>query len=201
MTSRRRAAMGLASAIALIWVAGFAWFVGRADTPAPMLPPCDGIVVLTGAAGRIETALHLLQHGHADRLLVSGVAPGTGFEEMAHAAGVSATKLVGHVTLGHLATTTRGNAEEIAAWAQQGGMSCLIVVTSGYHMPRTLLELHRALPGAQLVPYPVTPDTAHGRGWRLLAQEYVKFLAAMAGLSRLEVDELPRQAGNLTGGA
>jgi uncharacterized SAM-binding protein YcdF (DUF218 family) len=193
----------LGGVVVLAWVVGFAWFVGRADTPpTPLpLPPCDGIVVLTGAAGRIEAALHLLQNRNADRLLVSGVAPGTGFEEVARYAGVPAGGLARPVTLGHLAATTRGNAEEIATWARRGGMSCLIVVTSGYHMPRTLLELGRVLPGTQLVPYPVAADTARGRGWRLLVQEYVKFLAAIAGLSRLEPDELPRQAGTFPGGA
>jgi uncharacterized SAM-binding protein YcdF (DUF218 family) len=199
---RLRAALALSGAAILLWVGGFAWFVVRTDAPPPPLPKCDGIVVLTGAAGRTEAAFRLLEEGHGDRLLISGVGPETGLRAVERSAGITdapdASRVApSRVTLGHVATSTRGNADEIAAWARQGDMHCLIVVTSGYHMPRALLELRRALQGVRIVPYPVAADTANGRGWRLLAEEYVKFLAAALGLSRLAIDVPQHQAGTL----
>ena len=66
------------------------------------------------------------------------------------------------------------------------------MVTAGYHMSRALLELRRTLPEAELVAHPVVParlrDPAAGgrpRTWLLLVGEYLKFLAAWAGLPYL----------------
>ena len=43
--------------------------------------------------------------------------------------------------IGYLAQDTIGNAEETRAWAQAWGFRRIVVVTSNYHMPRSLLEL------------------------------------------------------------
>ena len=64
------------------------------------------------------------------------------------------------------------------------------MVTAGYHMPRALLELRRALPpGTELLPQPVVParlrdGPAGPRAWRLLAGEYLKLIGAWLGLAR-----------------
>ena len=88
--------------------------------------------------------------------------------------------------------STRGNAREVAEWARAQRLGSLRVVTAGYHMPRAMLELRRALPEVELVPHPVQPAAlrsaeavGRGRTWRLLLGEYAKFLAAGIGLSRL----------------
>jgi hypothetical protein len=55
-------------------------------------------------------------------------------------------------------------------------------------MPRALAELSRALPGIMLYPVPVVPAAVGHRSaatLRLLAGEYVKWLASEAGLSAL----------------
>ena len=68
-------------------------------------------------------------------------------------------------------------------------MRRLIVVTAGYHMPRALLEIGRALPGVALYPAPVQPPAMRGPldlgTARLLANEYDKLLAVRLGLTRL----------------
>src|SRR5262249_15369043 len=67
------------------------------------------------------------------------------------------------------------------------GFSKLIIVTSSYHMPRTLAELGRVMPRAKLIPYPVVSRNFRTEPWwthlataRLLFSEYVKFLMAAA---------------------
>ncbi len=183
------AALTLVGALALLWVAGFAWFLRAALTEPTPPPRADGIVALTGGAGRVETALHLLAEGRAQHLLITGVGEATGFAALAHLAGVD-PELGRRVTLGHAAASTRGNAAETADWVRGQGMRSLIVVTAGYHMPRALAELGRALPEVALYPMPVRPPGFHEGAdpamLRLLAGEYTKFLAAEVGLSAFD---------------
>ena len=59
-------------------------------------------------------------------------------------------------------------------------------MTAGYHMPRALLELNRALPDVQLLPAPVqSPVVRDGTCVRTLAAEYDKLLAVRFGLAWL----------------
>ena len=109
---------------------------------------------------------------------------------VARLAAMEPAALAGRVTIGHLATTTRGNAAEIAAWARAEQLGSLRIVTAGYHMPRALLELRRALPEVALLPHPMLPATLRDSGaagrlrtWSLLLREYLKYLAVWAGLT------------------
>lgn len=195
LVMRRRGLRGLgyiagALLLALLaWIGGFAWFVHGALQAGPPPPHADGIVVLTGGADRVQRGLQLLAEGQADRLLLSGVAPHSDLTELARLAGMRAAPLAGRVTVGHQATSTVGNAVETAAWARAHHIHTLIVVTAGYHMPRALTELGRALPGVTLYPAAVVPKVLRGRldeeSWRLLADEYTKWLAAELGVSHI----------------
>ena len=192
--TRRRGvlAAGFGACVAL-WLGGFGWFALDAARPARWPDRADGIVVLTGGALRVETALALLQAGVADRLLISGVPRGITLPSLLDAAwqrpslGVAPVAReaafwrgsVDHITLGHGAETTRGNASETAAWAQAGSLHDLVVVTAGYHMRRALAELAMALPAARFHAYAVHPP---GAGWRVLFTEYNKLLLVEAGL-------------------
>lgn len=169
------------AAVAALWLGGFVWFLRTAERLPPPPPQADGIVALTGGAGRVETALRMLAEGRARVALISGVGGAAGaaaFEALARRAGVD-PELRPRVTLGRAAQSTRGNAEETAAWARANAVRSLIVVTAGYHMPRALAELARTLPDVALYPAAV-PAAA---SWRLMAAEYGKWLAAELGLS------------------
>ncbi len=182
--------LGLATAGAI--VAGLVvGFVGFARTVAETLPPADpraeGIVVLTGGAARIDGALQLLAEGRADRLLISGVNPMVTRETLATTvAGDLRSILECCVDLDH-ARDTIENAAEARRWAGKRGFASLIVVTSDYHMPRTMAELAEVMPDTRLVPYPVSnPDLHLADWWRnpqvlgLLAREYGKYLLVEA---------------------
>lgn len=168
------------------WGAGFAWFTLAARRPGAIPAQADGIVALTGGAERIETALRLLAEDRAPLLLVSGVARGVDLAELARRVDLDPAALAARVTLGRLATTTVTNAAETAQWARAHEVRTLIVVTSGYHMPRALLEIGRALPDVALHPVPVALSSPRGMGAaRLLAAEFDKLVAVRLGLSRL----------------
>ncbi|HEY1933446.1 MAG TPA: YdcF family protein [Acetobacteraceae bacterium] len=192
MTLRRRLRwlVTLLVVAVLAWAAGLVWFIAWIHRPMEHPPRADGIVVLTGGADRIQTALRLLQANQARLLLVSGAGPGVEFTALAHLARVQAAPLADRVTLGHAAASTRGNALETAAWVHRHDIHSLIVVTAFYHMPRALIELRRVLTGVTLYPMPVRPPGLSGAAGQMLALrlealEYTKFLIAWTGLSSL----------------
>ena len=188
---RARLRRAVASLLVLMLLAavvlggGFGWFVLRAGRT--MAPPAraDGMVVLTGGAGRVELAMRLLAEGRAERLLISGVGR-VDFPELAARAGVDVALAV-RVTLGHGARTTAGNARETAEWVRAHDIRSLVVVTSGYHMDRALTELRRTLPpDVEITPVALVPQSADGHDrvpLRLLASEYAKWLGAMLGVT------------------
>jgi uncharacterized SAM-binding protein YcdF (DUF218 family) len=188
---RRRLGLGLLVGLPILLFAGFAAFVQVAIDPATPQPgETDGIIVLTGGTDRVGTGFRLLAGGQAPRLLISGAHPEANLAEIAAAAGIDAGPFAGRVTIGHAAASTRGNAAEAAAWARAGDMRSLRIVTAGYHMPRAMLEMRRALPQTRLVDHrvPSAALRAPGAAWRpqlwaLLAGEYARYLGAWAGLS------------------
>ena len=179
----------LAGALLAGWAIGLLVFLANIEAPPPASPPlADGVVALTGGAGRVEAALHLLAEGDVRQLLVSGAGPGVELAEIAHRAGLDPARLARGARIGHDATTTRGNATETATWAREEKLRSVIVVTSYWHMPRALVELRRAAPGVTFLPDPVGAEPGHPVPWRLLSAEYTKWLIAWLGLSRLELD-------------
>jgi uncharacterized SAM-binding protein YcdF (DUF218 family) len=180
-------ALGLGLLIALLaWGIGFAWFIQISGRAGQAPAHSDGIVAFTGGADRVETALRLLAGQRGDKLLISGIGGGAELAELAPRAGVDPTPLASRVTLGRSATTTRGNAQETAVWARANAIHSLLVVTAAYHMPRALAELSRALPDVTLYPIPVLSAERLGNAavpFRLIAEEYVKYLATAVGLT------------------
>jgi len=174
--------------IAVLWVVGLLAFGARVanSTPAPDPPEADGIVALTGTSSlRLTAATQLLEDGDAKRLLISGVN-----REATRAQIKEVSKGVGRrwdccVDLGFHAENTQGNAREIAGWASYHHYRDLIVVTSDYHMPRSILELHAVMPDVRLHPYPVATDLDAKHWWksgkdaRRMTLEYCKYLVIL----------------------
>lgn len=170
----------------IIFLAGFAWFAGQLHSEE--IKPerhADGIVVLTGGASRVADALDLLSRGYGKRLLISGVHPANGTADILRAQPERETLLSCCVDLDRSAVNTRSNATETRRWVKERGFRSLIVVTSNYHMPRASVELSYAMPDIDLIFYPVVSEAWRGEPWwhsaagiRLVALEYVKYLAA-----------------------
>lgn len=169
-----------------LFCGGFLVFADRvAELSVPGPVEADGIVVLTGGADRVSGAVDLLARGKARRLLISGVHPDTSARQIGRVVDAGPNLFDCCVDLDRRAANTVGNAEETAKWARHNGFGSLIVVTSAYHMPRSLIELGSVLPGVDLVPYPVArPELDLRRWWvrretvLLLLEEYLKYTAA-----------------------
>lgn len=149
------------------------------------VPQVDGIVVLTGGSQRVQDAVALLAARHGRKLLVSGVHERTGREELARHVRGARDLLDCCVDLGKGARNTIGNAIEARRWVQSNGFTSLLVVTSNYHLPRTLMEFRHALPGVRIVGHPVVSDMAPTEHiwrdpdmFRLMMLEYGKFMLA-----------------------
>jgi uncharacterized SAM-binding protein YcdF (DUF218 family) len=175
------------AAAASAWLGGLGWFVASSLTmPADPATPTDAIVVLTGGRQRLETGLALLAAGKAKRLFISGVNPRVDRDALLRALGPAAQRAACRIVLGHAADDTYGNARETAVWMGEEGYTSLRLVTSWYHMPRSLLEFRRAMPQATIIPHPVfaahgDPEGwwgRHGGGVMLVIGEYDKYLAA-----------------------
>jgi uncharacterized SAM-binding protein YcdF (DUF218 family) len=188
----RRAAL---VALALLMLGGgflFGGFLRFAEEVASFSQPsppgvarADGIVVLTGGALRLDVAFDLLKQGLADRLLISGVNPGTSVDTLARLTHTPREWFDCCVDVDYAALNTIGNAEMAARWAADRGFDELILVTSDYHMPRSLWEFERLGTVRSLTPFAVTrPDLWSERegpsrtGMRVLVTEYAKLVLA-----------------------
>jgi len=167
--------------------AGFVAFVQRLDHE-PIRPdgPSDGIVVLTGGADRIIDAMELLADGYAKRLLITGVNKTTTRRQLRRRLQRFGAKFDCCVDLGWDARDTVGNAREAAAWARRNGFRSIILVTSGFHMPRSRIEMRHAAPELRIQPYMVPAPRVHIERWwaypgtfRLLMAEYSKWIEAV----------------------
>jgi uncharacterized SAM-binding protein YcdF (DUF218 family) len=174
---------------AILFFGGFALFathVGQMATPKDP-PAADAIIVLTGGQARLDAAVGLLRSGKGERLLISGVHPSTSRTTLQAATGGDKALFSCCVDIDRDALDTIGNAEESAKWVRTHDYSRVILVTSNYHMPRSLLEMGRLLDSEELAPYPVVNSKLDNGGWvakpdalRVLFTEYNKYLAALA---------------------
>jgi uncharacterized SAM-binding protein YcdF (DUF218 family) len=176
------------TAATLVWFGALLQFTAMLPRGAPALEASDAIVVLTGGAARVEVGINLLAAGKAKRLLISGAKAGTTKADLMAGApkgGTWAEMFECCIDLG-FAVDTVGNAEETAAWAKANGVRSLRIVTASYHMPRSLLEFHRRMPDAELIPHPVFPEHVKlDQWWRwpgtaaLLTGEFDKYVIAL----------------------
>jgi uncharacterized SAM-binding protein YcdF (DUF218 family) len=197
------------------WTAGLFAFANRVanSTPPPDPPQADAIVALTGASLiRLEAAEALLEEGLGRRLLISGVNRETTRKQV-RATLITGSEVTGNqatggrafdccVDLGFQAENTLGNARETAPWVANHRYHTLIVVTADYHMPRALLELHAAMPGVALYPFPVATEAVDARRWwaspdqaRRMVLEYCKYVVILIRNGLLSLSSLSKSAG------
>lgn len=169
-----------AGVILLCWMSAFALFATFLPGPAGD-ERTDGIVVLTGAAGRIERGAALLRRTRAERLFISGVDRDAGKFSISRTYGIGMKAMRCCVDLGHEAIDTRSNAIETAAWIRKRGYRSIRLITSDWHMRRARYELSRQLP-REIV---IVPDAVRTQpSLRILLREFHKYvLRRVAGLA------------------
>lgn len=165
--------------VAVAWLLGFGFFVVNLPQAKTLPYPdnSDGIIVLTGGAGRLEAGLDLLEKEVAARMLISGVNPVVEPHELSALTGAEEALFTCCIDLDRAAPNTAGNATESAAWAKKHGFHSLVLVTADYHIPRSLILFRRAMPEARILAHPVKGE------WPILyiANEYNKYMVTLLG--------------------
>lgn len=172
--------------VAVAWAAGLVWFAHQ--IPRSVADPTtktDAIVVLTGGSQRVEGGLRLLAAGMGKTLFITGVFPGVTVPDLLNS-DKAPNNLACCILLGHAADNTAGNAIETAGFMRKEDYHSLRLVTSAYHIPRSLLEFRRVMPSITIIPNPVFASNVKERQWwewpgtlALIVTEYTKYLAAI----------------------
>ena len=115
--------------------------------------------------GRINRGNELLAAKKARFMLVSGVGADVPVHDLISAQDLSQQMIDCCVTLGRAARDTRENAIESAGWAASHNISSIRLVTSDFHMPRSMLEFNRRLPHIRIVPEPVSSRNISLQHW------------------------------------
>ena len=162
------------SLLVIIYAMGFALFGVTLGKPAKeSLGNTDGIVVITGGAGRIEHGVEILSEGKAKRMLVAGTDPSVTKSDIIHRLGGKRKLVQCCVDLGSESVDTRSNAEETRRWLERWRYKSIRLVTSDWHMRRARYEFRRELGDT----YRVVPDAVRSEpGFMTLFGEYNKYL-------------------------
>jgi uncharacterized SAM-binding protein YcdF (DUF218 family) len=170
-----------------VWLGGLSWYTRQIPSQAiEEMAPADAIVVLTGGSNRLEHGLQLLVDGKGKVLFISGVGKAASLTALLQnvPADLRNKTLQRTILLGYEAENTIGNAREISEWLSKEGHKTVRLVTSNYHMPRSLEEMRIAAPGTVFLPAPVFPqEFVLYEWWRnsfsrnMILSEYHKFIA------------------------
>lgn len=160
-------------------------FVSAFDRPVPDAPPeVDVIVVLSGAAGRLDEGLKLLGEGRAPLLYL------VGFQSKAVASRLAADPVAsgfagaGRIVVEPRSGSTLEDAERTRAVVVRRQARVILVITSVYHVRRAELTFRTILPPSVAVYLrPVRSAAFRGDGWRedelsrrLVVGEFLKYL-------------------------
>ncbi|MBH67036.1 MAG: hypothetical protein CMM58_01665 [Rhodospirillaceae bacterium] len=192
----RRVLFSLTILFAGVWLVGLVQFVSSiSKSPNVTEESAEAIVVLTGGNRRLTAGIDLFLQGRATSFFVSGVNEKVRisdirrlFKERSNAESSMLVECC--VTLGYAAENTQGNAIESSKWVKNRGYKSLFLVTSNYHMKRSLLEFKLQLPRVKIIEYPVIANNLMLDDWwfrpgslKLLLSEYHK--VALVGLRSL----------------
>ena len=141
------------------------------------VPNADAIIVLTGGAERIQTGLHLLKQNKAPLLFITGVNHGVSPQELLKS---QQNSIKDAIYLDYSADNTYQNALAAKDWTEQQNVKSFLLVTSFYHMPRSLFEFSKQMPKAKIYPMPVVSSSSvhwtRTRNVWLVFVEYNKFI-------------------------
>ncbi len=164
------------------WLSGFVCFAQRINAYSFDTTTRTGaIIALTGGRRRIAEAVELLNKGMADRLFISGVDRHISLDDIARRQKLG--DLPRHkITLGQKALDTVGNASETTDWLRQNRIDSIRLVTSNYHVERSIIEFRAQNPDLIIIPHPVYSEHVSKKWWTtwhtfsLIFAEYNKFL-------------------------
>ena len=140
----------------------------------------DAIVVLTGGRGRVDEGVKLFKGGKGEHLFLIGVDPLVKKADLY--AEKSGERSGDEVYLEKASRNTLENAIFARELMQKNNVRSMLLITSRYHMKRSLLIFRSILPkDIAIYPHPVAiknstePWWSHGGSFRLLFSEFYKY--------------------------
>jgi hypothetical protein len=150
------------------------------------------IVILTGGTNRIKEGFEIINKFDEKskkniKILVSGT--GKGFTKLSLQKKLNSNlylKLIECcVELDGVSKDTYSNANETSKWVNKNNIKEILLITSNYHMPRSILEFNNIMPNLKILPYPIKPEQHQINEWlksfetfSLVFIEYCKYIVA-----------------------
>jgi uncharacterized SAM-binding protein YcdF (DUF218 family) len=164
--------------LVILWLLGFIFFIYNISTLENVIDKkADAIIVLTGAKGRIDTGIQLLWQKNAAHLFVSGVGKNAVLSDLSKYLDSFTSNQIksieDFITLGHEANSTEENALETAQWIKDNNYKSIILVTSNYHIPRSLYLFKHFMPHISIIAH---PSKNKNISLKLAFLEYNKFI-------------------------
>ena len=146
----------------------------------------DVIFVLSGADGRLDKALSLVDEGYSEKIVLSNV---RGFSEQ-DLANVNRELSRSEVYADYESTSTLATAFYSRELMEKMSMSSALIVSSDYHMRRTKLNYNRAFKGSDIkLTYIATESRYHSLLWwtdkysiGVTGSEYIKLIGNFVGI-------------------
>lgn len=163
------------------WFIGFLIFTTQIEKFENNTEKTDAIVVLTGGKNRIDVAKKLFNEGLADKLFISGVSKEVSLEDIIKPDDVLVV-YKDNIEIGQEAKNTVENAIEVNNWIVKNDITTIRLVTSNYHMPRSIEEIKSINNNVGIIIHPVFSENISKKWWKkkstfkFIAAEYNKFL-------------------------
>ena len=165
------------------WLIGFVVFANHINNyKLDNSTHTQAVVALTGGRNRIAEAVKILNSGQADMLFISGVDHHTSFDDIKKRQGIDAKENDKKIIIGQKAKDTEGNAVESTSWLKKNHIDSIRLVTSNYHVERSIVEFKSQNPELKIIPHPVYSEKVQKKWWTswqtssLIFSEYNKFL-------------------------
>jgi uncharacterized SAM-binding protein YcdF (DUF218 family) len=147
--------------------AGLPHLLGR-TLPAPAGPPADAILVLTGGENRIQEGYSAWREGKGKELYILGTEGGSRVERILPGRPALSPEELRRIHVEDWSGNTLENAYSAKGVVLERKFARVILVTSGYHMPRAYLTLRTVLPRS--VSIYVIPVGSDWKAWGSLVR-------------------------------
>ena len=151
-------------------------------TEVIMAKNIDGIAILTGGKGRIDLGLNLFTKKSNIKLIISGVDRKVSIKSFLP----SKFQENKRIYIDQASESTFENALVITDWAKKNQLYNIYVITSYYHMPRSMLLLNKFKEKVNYYAYPVKKEKSKHSYFLpdmlfnlFLIKEYIKYLLSL----------------------
>ena len=159
------------------------------------------IVILTGGTNRIKEGFEVIDKLEKKsianlKILVSGT--GKGFTKLSLQEQLNVNfdlRLIECcVKLDSVSQDTYSNATETSKWVSENNIEEILLITSNYHIPRSILEFRNKMPNLKILFYPIKPKQHQINKWlksfetfSLIFIEYCKYIIAYVRIKTLRI--------------